>query len=88
MVISKNTLRIVLSVWLMLESGQFFQKILHWGTNPLFWPLWMSVCLVVILATNLLDQLLVQQDNSRSQDNETEHTNENNNIEPTDLPPS
>ena len=41
-------------IWLVLESGQFFQNHLLLDDNPLFWPFWVSLSISVFLALKLL----------------------------------
>lgn len=56
--ISQKVLNWALICWLCLESGQFVKTLGPWGQDALFWPLWISICLVVILSVLLLDSIV------------------------------
>lgn len=66
--ISDRTLKFALLLWLYLESGQFFQKVLPWGENALFWPLWLAMCVITTLGAYLMDFLLLTSNRSNEQD--------------------
>lgn len=54
MIFEKALYWIVLA-WLCLESGQFVETRVPWGTDILFWPLWIALYSIVILGLKMLD---------------------------------
>jgi hypothetical protein len=42
-------------LWFCTEIGQFIEERSRIGQEPLFWPLWCCVCIMLFLATQLLD---------------------------------
>jgi hypothetical protein len=41
--------------WFCTEIGQFIEQRSWIGQEPLFWPLWCCVCVILFLAMQLLD---------------------------------
>ncbi len=52
---SKTLLKIIGTIWLWTEIGQFFEQRLHFDNEQLFWPFWLCLVLVIILAVYIID---------------------------------
>jgi hypothetical protein len=53
--ISSKVLNWTVIIWLCVEGGQFVEARIPWGQNILFWPLWVSFCIVVVLGLKVVD---------------------------------
>lgn len=53
--VSAYMLQFVASAWMCVEIGQFFETRTGLGGNALFWPLWISIVLVFLLAAIAMD---------------------------------
>lgn len=58
MTFSKKLFKLVSVVWLCLEFGQFVQASSTWDEANLFWPFWISMNLVIILAALHVDRYI------------------------------
>jgi hypothetical protein len=56
--ITKFVLGAVTFLWLVTETGDFFQCRLHLQENQLFWPLWITLWSVLLLGGFVADLLL------------------------------
>ena len=51
----KTLLKIVGTIWLWLEIGQFIEQRGHFWGDVFFWPFWFCFVLVLILGFYILD---------------------------------
>jgi hypothetical protein len=56
--ITKLVLGAVTFLWLVTETGDFFQCRLQLQSNRLFWPLWISLWIILLLGGFVADLLL------------------------------
>lgn len=54
--ISSQLWRLVASVWMCIEIGQFIGARSGLSNNNLYWPLWMAISLVIFLGALVLDE--------------------------------
>lgn len=59
--ITKFILGAVAFIWLVTETGDFFQCRLQLQGNRLFWPLWISLWSILLLGGFVADLLLRKQ---------------------------
>lgn len=56
--VSQYLWRIIASLWMCVEIGQFLETRAGFAHNALFWPFWIAVVAVVFLGAQLIDMAL------------------------------